>query len=1177
MNRILTYLIQFMMATVFAAALTSCEDRFDYPGYEDIPEGFSTVKLKFTFPEYTPALDSRSAGDAMRKIRTLWLVVYQDGGDFDGKLIDKINIDDFTAGATENRPGSSEEYTGHASFQMTYPNGRYRMYAVANHDLTDADVSTEDALFHLPLTWTDNTTTGIDRNDQMFGWFRNDETEPDYSGSPTPVTIKPGMTSLHSWVRRAASKLTVAFNTTNLNENVLIYLQSVSVIDIPKQCYLHSPNNLGEDDYRLERAFAPRTKSSTIYFKGADASHDAKKDHTKWPVIGSGDLIFGLYADEKGKHDAILDDIPIYDENGNQIVSGEEYDRLYRAELIKRMREMSEKEHNEYTRALYFYENMQAPGVLGTASDKRQIVGSLLDQPQVGDIPSYPNGNYDGSHNEEGSLKDDAYNGLGWKDARPWGTYVEIKGYYENSTGKGPITYRFMLGKDATINYEAERNHHYKLTLVFNGDANDVDFHIDYEEEAKPGLFSPSETYVPYLYNQTSFTTVRATPRKGYELTSLKAVILDNEWRPFEGVRDVHYWGKAWDVQTGENGESKRVNGANFSYELTSEFEKDAPDAADNCEFGFLSLWRVKAVTFNAFGNSANDNNKTEMVRLFRKHYFMHETNSRYGTVSMGSREYKEIQQNNSTQTYDDDNIGTYTVSRSENHVNGEIDYVIKVPLFTRAKTMDTWAVYSGANPYYEHYRYARVRFIATYTKTDQKVSGPNTYTDQSETVIKQARRIDNPRGIYRSENNLQPFHVNLKYLKLNATNSDAFEPVISHGPWTATIESDPHGLVQLSGNGQIARGVGSSITGRTDTEIDFTYKPLKSSGKNTYGAIITVTYHNNTCVHKIIVKQGYIASAIGDGKTKFSAFNVYNSTELVKNPLSIGSLFRCYNDLSMPIAESNNTRAGFGVGENPTDKYKIIGQSSNQAWSEISSWKYRGNYDPFYTHTNGARSFTLKNATEAVETGKYKLPTYEQTLELGLVKLNEEENEDHDINFAFGITYGDGATETLTTSGAWSFSDPNNDGNPRKEGMRGIIIYSKKKGDNIFLPLGSTGHGRRRSCKPTVSPSSSNYTQNGYMRYGDLDDLASGNKNIFRPMVWNLKDQYGAVYWTSCGTETDASKISSEDPLYSSYGYIIAFDMNYGNYMVGRGRAAQYNNSGVGWDALPMRLVKVD
>ncbi len=1166
MNRILTYLIYLTLALAGATALSSCEDRLVYPGYEDIPEGISTVDLKFSFPEYTPALDSRSAGDAMRKIRTLWIAIYQDGGDTDGRFIEKIKIDNFTAGATEARPGTDEEYTGHATFQLTYPNGRYRIYAIANHDLSSADISSEDALFHLPLTWQDN----VNVNDQMFGWFRNDETEPDYHGNPTAVIIKPGMTSLHSWVRRAASKLTVAFNTVNLNENVMIYLKSVSIIDIPKQCYLHSPNNLGEDDYRLAKEFAPRTSSSTIYFKGAQASHDAKKDHEKWPVIGSGDLIFGLYSDDKGKHDVVIDDIEIYDKNGNQIISDEEYDRLYRAEVIKRTREITAKEHNEYTRALYFYENMQAPGVEGTASDKRQIVGSVA---QEGEIPSYPNGNYDGSHNDDGSLKDDAYNGLGWKDARPWGTYVEIKGYYESATGKGPITYRFMLGKDAKTDYEAERNHHYKLTLMFNGNANDVDFHIDYEEEAKPGLFAPTEAYVPYLYNQTSFTSVRATPRTGYELTGLKAIILNNEWRPHEGTRDVHYWGKAWDVQTGENGTSKVVNGANYSYALTSEYQKDATDAADNCEFGFLSLWKVNAVTFNAYGNTTNKSNKTAMVKQFREHYFKYDTGSKYGKVSMGAREYNEIQQTNTTESYDNAKIGEYTVSRSKNPVSGELDYVIQIPLFTRAKTMDPWAVYSGANPFYEHYRYARIRYIATYTKVDSKVSGPATYTDQAETRVLQSRRIDNPRGIYRRENNLEPFHVNLKYQKLNATDADAFEPVVSRGPWTATIESDPNGIVQISGNGQVATGQGGFITGRTDTEIDFMYKPRKKSGNKSYGAIITVTYHNNSCVHKIIVKQGYIASTIGDGTSKFSAFNVYNSTELVKNPLSIGSLFRCYNDLRAPIAESNNTRktGNFGVGQNPTASYYILG-SANTAWASIPTWKYRGNYDPFYTHSNGTQSFVLKNPTEAVATGKYKIPTYAQTLELGLVPLNQDENEDNDINFAFGITYADGAKETLSTSGAWSFSDPNNDGNDRPEGVRGIIIYSKKKGDNIFLPLGATGHGRRRS-----RPMATTNTPNGYMRYGDLDDLMTGNTNIFRPMAWNLRDQMGAVYWTSCGTADDAKALSAADPLYGDEGYIVAFDMNFGNYMVGRGRAAQYNNNGVGWDALPMRLVKVD
>lgn len=1172
MNRILTYILYFTLALASVSALSSCEDRFEYPGYEDIPEGISTVDLKFTFPEYTPALDSRSAGDAMRKIRTLWIVIYQDGGDTDGKLLEKRKIEGFEAGATEPRPGTSEEYTGHASFKLTYPNGRYRIYAVANHDLSSLDVTTEDKLFHLPLTWTDDATNGINRNDQMFGWFRNDTDEPNYNGKPTSVIIRPGMTSLHAWVRRAASKVTVAFNTVGLNDNVYIYLKSISIIDIPKQCYLHSPNNLGEDDYRLAKEFAPRTTSSTIYFEGAKASDNSKNDHEKWPVIASGDLVFGLYSDKNGKHDAILDDISIFDENGNQVVSDEEYNRLYQAALIRRTKEMLAKEHNEYTRALYFYENMQPPGVEGTASDKRQIVGAV---DQSGEVPSYPHGNYDGSHNSNGSLKDDA-SALGWKDARPWGTYIEIKGYYENATGKGPITYRFMLGKDAVTNYEAERNHHYKLTLVFNGNANDVDFHIDYEEETKPGLFSPTEAYVPYLYNQTSYTAVRATPRTGYQMTGLKAVILDNEWRPHQGERDVRYWGAAWDAQTVAG--KKVVNGANYSYELTDEFQKDAPDAADNCEFGFLSLWKVNAVTLNAYGNSLNNSNKTAMVKIFRQHYFKYDTgDGKYGDggkVSLGAREYNNIQQTNTTVDYETSKVGVYTVTRTVNPINKSLDYIIKIPLFTRAKTMDPWAVYSGANPFYEHHRFARIRFIATYTKTDPKVTGPDTYTDTAETRILQSRRIDNPRGIYRSENNLTPFHVNLKYLKLNATDADAFEPVISRGPWTATIETDPNGLVQISGNGQVARGQGSSITGRTDTEIDFVYKPLKSSGKNTYGAIITVTYHNNTCVHKIIVKQGYIAHTIGDGKTKFSAFNVYNSTELVKNPLSIGSFFRVFGDINTPIAESNNTRPGFGVGEDPTEKYVIVGKDS-LAWASIPTWKNPGNYDPFYTHTNGAQSFKLKNATEAVETGLYKVPTYDQTLELGLVPLNQDENEDNDINFAFGITYGDGATETLSTSGAWSFSDPNNDGVGREEGMRGLIIYSKKKGDNIFLPFGATGHGRRR-CRDLMA----GIVMSGYMRYGDLDkkmsDYSSTYRNMFRPMAWNLKDQFGAVYWTSCGTEAKAQELYAADPS-SGDGYIVAFDINYGNYMVGRGRATQYNQKGVGWDALPLRLVKVD
>ena len=111
--------------------------------------------------------------------------------------------------------------------------------------------------------------------------------------------------------------------------------------------------------------------------------------------------------------------------------------------------------HTEITNALYFYENMQGKGKEGTPSDKRQVVANTLNKTE----PTYPNG---GQENNEA-----------WKDAKPYGTYIEVDAFYvsinDKKVGRGPIKYRFMLGKDVITDYNAERNHHYKLTLKFKG------------------------------------------------------------------------------------------------------------------------------------------------------------------------------------------------------------------------------------------------------------------------------------------------------------------------------------------------------------------------------------------------------------------------------------------------------------------------------------------------------------------------------------------------------------------------------------------------------------------------------------------------------------------------------------------------------------------------------------
>lgn len=66
--------------------------------------------------------------------------------------------------------------------------------------------------------------------------------------------------------------------------------------------------------------------------------------------------------------------------------------------------------YRNYQRSL-FYENMQGKGKEGTPSDKRQVVANTLNKTE----PTYPNG---GQENNEA-----------WKDAKPYGTYIEVDAF----------------------------------------------------------------------------------------------------------------------------------------------------------------------------------------------------------------------------------------------------------------------------------------------------------------------------------------------------------------------------------------------------------------------------------------------------------------------------------------------------------------------------------------------------------------------------------------------------------------------------------------------------------------------------------------------------------------------------------------------------------------------------
>lgn len=125
------------------------------------------------------------------------------------------------------------------------------------------------------------------------------------------------------------------------------------------------------------------------------------------------------------------------------------------------------------------------------------------------------------------------YNNFENKDNKPYGTYLEVKAFYKNrtndNTSHGNIIYRFMLGKNATDDFNAERNGHYKVTLKFNYHANDPDWHIVYEPE-QPELDIPDPVYITYLPNE--HVDIPVIVRGGNNKTQVTAEIIDSHWYP---------------------------------------------------------------------------------------------------------------------------------------------------------------------------------------------------------------------------------------------------------------------------------------------------------------------------------------------------------------------------------------------------------------------------------------------------------------------------------------------------------------------------------------------------------------------------------------------------------------------------------------------------------------------
>ncbi len=773
--------------------LTGCYDDFDMTNPGAIPEGRTTVRAVIDFNPFAESmLDTRSdapAGDFAKEIYDMAVLVY----DKNEKLVEDhyFMAEDLNLKYVDRKPENSplgsiaEQVTRRASFDLDIPFGVYHIYAVANlgHNYGKSDQqTTEDILRNENNVEKIQTVDGLRSiradfnpddagdNNEMFGYFTvtPEKYAPDNSYSEKCEIVR-NNTEIHCWLRRLVSKVTIDFDTSDLNDNVKVYIRRATVRDVPVSCPIGMMNTPVDTTQLLRLQDNPvgwnATRHCIDFASIAGGGGASTDDYKTWPVFDNGTK-------------------KVWPENA----------------------------HTETAKSLIFYENMQDKGV-----DKRQFAaadGTVLNKER-------------------------------WKDEKPYGSYIEVEGYYQNFRSgqltQGPIIYRFMLGENVIDDYNAMRNRHYKLTLKIRGNGNDTDWHILYESDGTPVARVPY--YISYVYNHDMKFNYKVTPENPTDkITKLTGEITQNDWFPEGAAENVFYKGNGCT----DNNYTNRAN-------------------------GFLSL---KPTMTTILTNENNTNNIN--------HY--------YGTGGEGIDKSKREYPVDKSTSYNFTSNGqhrTDTVGVKIDPVTNAIEW--SIPMYTRAKTLIASTGYTSNNPFRSHFRITKVKMTA-------EINNDAGRPIKNELKIPQLESMGNSNGVYRKWNNREPFHVILK--KLKEESSSQFINYESDGPWRAYIESGDTDFIDIGGAGnKTAKGPSGEI------EFDIRFKGSGGANK-VKNAVIRIDYNNYSCVHLIFVRQGYEAQELIPGGAEWYTTNMLGPGVRAEHPCDEGSMFK-YGNWDQPFDES--------------------------------------------------------------------------------------------------------------------------------------------------------------------------------------------------------------------------------------------------------------------------------
>lgn len=1084
--RSIHYIFAFL-TVVMSAVLSGCHDDFDFR-VDGVSDEAASVSMAVDFSPASVGLTRAGYdGESIKTVEDLCFVLFNLSGEFIGiKEIDVtdnnlVKIEDIERGESASSDGKApgETETKRLSFDIDLPIGSYYVYAVSNLRKYDNDgkviMTTREFLDskfpeNAPLTrrgfcelrrsWDEHS---IANNSELTGFVVNAESNG-LSASPAtdmhkgndgyvlpgrPITVERGHNKLHCWLRRMASKVTVTFDASGLSDNISVFIHDVRIHDVVKSAPLLTPGIAEKDSIFNDNQYL-------AYCPEADMNKDKtqwKNLKDGWPKLTRNNWSF----DQK---------------DGTDDTASFDYLKHYT--------------HSNSANALFFYENMQGDG-----ESKLQDAGGDVVKDEDGNIiEDRPDGIIDSPNS--GQVSDPDY-----KDKKRLGTYIEVQGYYVNrirgEESEGPITYRFMLGKNTIDNYDCERNFHYKLTLCLKGRANEVDWHIEYEKE-DDDVYIPNPYYISYGYNESLDLPIKARGK----ITSVKATIIRNDWYP----------SKMWEDVVAPEWKSV-VDQKYDKYDYGNISETDVPKST---ALGFLTLYQPNTDAVLRDKTAANERDEQYLLKYWCGEMDESRKNEDNSPIKLFSRTYTlSDMADNVSKEIPSIRDGKWSYVRAKKD-NSQYTTVY-VPLFTRERNLIKETGYSGQNPYDAYQRRAKVKY-------EISIEG------KSEPVVKiidviQVVRLNNPKGIWRAWNNSKPFHVALNYL--DGENSDTFITLESRGAWSAEVLVGADWIL-LNGGRQ-------KIYGDSGSKVEFDYRPIGVlSSKDKYRCgIIEVRYHDYSCIHKIFVRQGYVPIQINNGDAYWYSMNMETKNSLCATPMDEGSMFR-FGRWDSPIASINNYNDKTPwINVNPTDflsrvnrKFIMADGSEPKSWADIGS--------------DAIGSFMSVNEVNIGDNSNARMMTLED-----IHKLRNVDNA-----YAFGVLYGDEATSTLfNINEAYGYKGTLSH---QQYGMRGSFVYNKKTGAQIFFPIGSAGYGKlvhevRGGAWGDVTHI---FGRKVVLKYSNSSKKNEPNAGYYhmRPF-YDLFKSFGAMYWlyevADIITSTDAiDKLDSE---------ALGLDLNYATY----------------------------